>query len=179
MLTKDKTGLIVVDVQGKLARLVHDSSNMIANCETLIRGASILELPIICLEQNPEKLGPTVSELGFVLQQCPFVTKYTFDACENSEFINLLIDAKVDNWLLCGIEAHICVYQTAIGLLLRGYNVQLVTDCISSRKVNNKQLAIQKLIHRGAEISGVEMCLFELIKDCRASEFREILSLVR
>ena len=87
--------------------------------------------------------------------------------------------ASVDNWLICGIEAHICVYQTATHLQESGYKVQLVSDCVSSRTLENKELAINKLVNQGVGISGLEMCLYELVKDCRAPEFKEILTLIR
>jgi nicotinamidase-related amidase len=179
MLRKDNTGLIVTDIQGKLARLVHDSDELIANCQKLIKGAQALGLPIIWLEQNPEKIGATVDELSTLLAAKTPIVKYSFDACEDPLFIEEVSNAKVDNWLICGIEAHICVYQTALHLQQSGYKVQLVCDSISSRTLANKQLGINKLVARGIDISGLEMCLFELVKDCRANEFKDILALIR
>lgn len=179
MLDKSNTGLIVIDVQGKLARLVHHSDDLIINCEKLIKGAKVLGLPIIWLEQNPEKIGSTIGELNSLLVPQKPISKFTFDACEEPLFMMKISTANIDNWLVCGIEAHICVYQTALHLQLSGYNVQLVCDCISSRTLANKNLAISKLVNRGVDISGLEMCLYELIKDCRATEFKEILALIR
>jgi len=193
MLDKDNTGLIVVDIQGKLARLVHDSQALIANCEKLIKGSQILGLPIIILEQNPDKLGATVEELSSLLKPNKPITKFTFNGCEQAEFVdavksaasNMDKDKQINTWLVCGIEAHICVYQTALGLVDLGYNVQLVTDCVSSRTLSNKQLAINKLLginkqfNKGVDITGLEMCLYELVKDYREPEFKAILGLVR
>lgn len=179
MLLKESTGLIVVDIQGKLARLVHDSDALISNCAKLIKGAKALNLPIITLEQNPEKLGSTVDELSCLLSETPHISKFTFDACEEPDFINEIHTANVDTWLICGIEAHICVYQTALHLKQSGLKVQLVIDCVSSREKINKDLAINKLINRGLDISGLEMCLYELVKDCRADEFKKILNLIK
>jgi len=179
MLKREKTGLIVVDVQGKLARLVHDSNTLISNCEKLIQGAKVLDLPIILLEQNPDKLGSTTEELSSLLTTTPPISKLTFDGCAEPSFIEKINAVDVDTWLICGIEAHICVYQTALHLHLLGLKVQLVTDCISARTLVNKELAIKKLVNRGIDISGLEMCLYELVKDCRAIEFKEILNLVK
>lgn len=179
MLTREKTGLIVVDVQGKLARLVHESDVLIANCEKLIKGAQALKLPIILLEQNPQKLGTTVNPLSDLLDGVEPITKFTFNACESSSFVNAIRASKVDTWLVCGIEAHICVYQTARGLVGMGYNVELVSDCVSSRAAANKGLGIGRLKHAGVEITGLEMCLYELVKDCRSAEFKQILGLIR
>lgn len=179
MLKRENTGLIVVDIQGKLARLVQDSDALISNCAKLIKGALVLELPIILLEQNPDKLGSTANELSVLLNGIDPITKFTFNGCEASDFLYSVRDTKVDTWLVCGIEAHICVYQTAKGLVDLGYKVELVSDCISSRTSFNKQLGINRLQNCGIEITGLEMCLYELVKDCRFPEFREILDLIR
>jgi nicotinamidase-related amidase len=179
MLKKENTGLVVIDIQGKLARLVDESCALISNCEKLISGAKILNLPIIWLEQNPDKLGATVDELTSVLTASTPIKKFTFNACEEADFINAIKGANIDTWLVCGIEAHICVYQTAVGLQQLGYKVQLVNDCISSRSLVNKQLAMNKLLALGIDVTGVEMCLYELVKDCRSTEFKNILQLVK
>ncbi|HBY88037.1 MAG TPA: hydrolase, partial [Colwellia sp.] len=86
---------------------------------------------------------------------------------------------NVDTWIVCGIEAHICVYQTAISLKRMGFEVQIVSDCVSSRELANKKLAINKLVNNGVELTGLEMCLFELVKDCRSPVFKEILALIK
>jgi nicotinamidase-related amidase len=195
MLKKEKTGLIVVDIQGKLASLVHDSAALISNCEKLIKGAQALDLPILWLEQNPERIGSTVDELSSLLSkgassllisqpnslpsEQKAIHKFTFDACADVNFMQSLRAENVDSWIMCGIEAHICVYQTALSLKNMGFKVQLVSDCVSSRTLENKKLAIQKLLNNGVELTGLEMCLFELVKDCRAPEFKEILGLIK
>ena len=176
---KKNTGLIVVDIQGKLARLVHDSDTLISNCEKLIKGAFALDLPIICLEQTPDKLGSTVDELSVLLKDYNPTLKFTFNACKSPEFLEEIKAKNIDTWLVCGIETHICVYQTANELVELGYKVQLVSDCVSSRTLSNKQLGISRLKSKGVEITGLEMCLYELVKDCRSPEFKNILGLVR
>ena len=183
MLKKESTGLIVVDIQGQLTRLVHDSDALVSKCEKLIKGIQALELPILWLEQNPEKIGPTVEELSTLLSsptshQEPII-KYTFDGCENDQFIDAVKATNVDTWIVCGIEAHICVYQTAISLKRMGFKVQIAADCVSSRELENKTLAINKLVNNGVELTGLEMCLFEHVKDCRVPVFKEILALIK
>ena len=136
-------------------------------------------LPIVSLEQNPEKLGATVDELNDLLSDAKPIPKFTFNACNEPKFVEAVQAKDVDTWLVCGIEAHICVYQTTMGLLELGYKVQVVGDCISSRTAFNKDLAIRRLMDAGIEITGLEMSLYELVKDCRAREFKLILSLIR
>lgn len=179
MLRKDKTGLVVIDVQGKLATIVHDSEAFIANLVKLVKAAKLLGMPILWLEQNPEKLGATVPELREVLDMVEPIAKYSFSACGEPVFVEAIKKAKMNTWLITGIEAHICVYQTALGLLDLGYDVELVSDCVSSRTIENKDMALAKLARKGAEVTSLEMCLFELIGDCRADEFRAALSLIK
>ena len=179
MLVKENTGLIVVDIQGKLARLVHESDVLISNCLKLIKGVKALDMPIVLLEQNPEKLGHTVEELKRELNSTAATTKFAFNGCASSDFLQTVKESKVDTWLVCGIETHICVYQTATGLLDLGYNVELVSDCVSSRTPENKALGIKRIQSNGAEITGLEMCLYELVKDCRSPNFRQVLALIR
>ena len=179
MLRKDKTGLVIIDVQGKLATIVHDSEAFIANLVKLVKTAKLLGMPILWLEQNPEKLGATVPELREVLNMVEPIAKYSFSACGEPVFVEAIKKAKMNTWLITGIEAHICVYQTALGLLDLGYDVELVSDCVSSRTIENKNMALAKLARKGAEVTSLEMCLFELIGDCRADEFRAALSLIK
>ena len=178
----ENTGLIIVDIQGKLARLVHDSEHFIKRSEKLVIGAKALNLPIILVEQNAAKLGSTVPELSKHLRTVSPINKFTFDACLTPSFVSTLQDEAyqhINNWLVCGIEAHICVFQTTIGLKQLGYHVQVVSDCISSRNANHVELALSRLTNDGIEITNLEMCLYELLKDCRHESFKEVLNLIR
>ncbi|MDW1741065.1 isochorismatase family protein [Vibrio sp. Vb2354] len=180
MLSKGNTGLIVVDVQGKLATLMHESDALIENITKLVKGAKALDLPILWIEQNPERLGPTAEPIREVLESTHLpITKYTFDGCKEATFNVAVENVKVDTWLVCGIESHICVYQTAVSLRQSGYRVELVTDCVSSRTAANKALALAKLTANGVVLTGLEMCLYEMVEDCRAPEFKEILALIK
>lgn len=179
MITRNNAGLIVVDIQGKLAGLMADGEAYIEHCCALITGAKILNLPIIWLEQNPEKLGNTHPKIANLLADISPITKYTFDAFREPLFIKAIEQANKSHWLICGIEAHICVYQTCASLLLNNYQAHLVSDCIASRDNANKQLAVNKLQQLGAHITGLEMCLFELVKDCRDERFKPILNLIK
>lgn len=179
MLDRATTGLIVVDVQGKLARIVKDSDTVIRNIATLIQGARIFHLPIIWLEQNPEKLGPTVEELQPVLQPGQPIPKYTFDGCGAPDCVRAIRESGRTQWLLCGIETHICVYQMAMSLLGLRHEVELVRDCVSSRTQANTDMAVAKMASKGVGMTSLEMSLYELLGDCRAPEFKDLLRLVR
>jgi nicotinamidase-related amidase len=179
VLNRNDTGLIVVDIQGKLAHLVGDGNQVIKRIATLIEGAKALGLPIVWLEQNPTKLGVTVPELATLLAPLKPISKFTFNACANETFGNAVELADVHTWLACGVEAHICVYQTALGLKERGFNVEVVVDSIASRTEASKELAMTKLSTKGVGLTNVEMCLYELVQDCRAPEFKTILNLIK
>ncbi|WP_426484895.1 hydrolase [Flavobacterium sp. 2] len=179
MLIQENTGLILIDVQGKLARIVDKSEKLVLNLEKLIRGCQLLSIPIIWAEQNPKGLGSTIPELEKLLQHQKPIEKYTFNAFDTEIFKQSIIDSGKKQWLICGIEAHICVYQTAIGLLLNDFEVQIVTDCVSSRSKGNIKTALKKLQNKGADLTNVEMCLYELVKDSRKNIFKEILTLIK
>lgn len=179
MFKKVNTGLVVVDIQGKLAEIVDDSELLISNTLRLIKGATTLGLPMVWVEQNPDKLGPTTSILQDALASHTPITKYTFDATQCLEFVKAVKQSGASQWLVCGLEAHICVYQTCLGLIRLGYEAEVVSDCVSARTKANKNLALAKLAANGVGITSVEMCLYELIGDCRAAVFNPILKLIK
>lgn len=179
MLTIENTGLLVVDIQGKLAEIIENSDELLNKTANLIQGIQTLGLPILALEQLPNKLGSTHPLIAKHLSNTPFMTKSTFDACLAPEFHEALKQKNVKNWLVCGIETHICVYQTCKSLLSNNFSVHLVADCTASRHFDNKQLALQQLNHAGAYLTNLEMCLFELLKDANHPQFKAILALVK
>ncbi|EKO3385791.1 isochorismatase family protein [Vibrio fluvialis] len=180
MLGKHNTGLIVVDIQGRLAQIVQHSDALIHNVKALIQGAQILELPIIWLEQTPHKLGETHPELCELLSRSSQpIEKFHFGAGKETAFVDAINRTGATNWLVCGIEAHICVYQTVCGLLADGLHVEVVQDCVSSRAEANLALGLHKMAQLGAHLTSVEMCLYELVEDCRAAEFKPILQLIK
>ena len=179
MLTKNDTGLIIIDIQGKLAEVVHESETLISNATKLVKSVKTLSLPVVWLEQNPDRVGATVDCISELLVDQLPIHKLAFSACKEPEFLEQIKTAKVTNWLICGTEAHICVYQTAIELKKLGYKIEVVTDCISSRTIANKELAISKVMSNGIGVTSLEMCLYELMQDCKAKEFKKILKLIK
>ena len=179
MINDKNTGLILVDVQGKLAKMVFESQTLITNIEKLIKGCQILGIPIIWLEHYPKGLGKTVPELSKLLINQSPIEKRFFNALEEEEVENEISKLKKSNWLVCGIEAHICVYQTVMGLLAKKYYVEVVADCISSRKKNSIDISLNKLSEKGASITNVEMCLYELISDSKRDVFKKVLPFIK
>ncbi|MGB0360490.1 MAG: hydrolase [Endozoicomonas sp.] len=179
MLTRDDVLLVVVDVQGKLATLMHEYQALVHNLQSLTKGSVLLNIPILWLEQLPEKLGPTIPELKQVLTSLTPIEKSTFSACGTMEFTAALRGSGRKQILLAGIETHICVYQTAVDLLEQGFDVEVVVDAVSSRTERNKEVALDKMSALGADLTTVEMALFELMQTAEAPEFRDIAKLIK
>lgn len=179
MLTIDNTALLVVDVQGKLAGLMYQKEALFENLKRLIKGAQTLQLPIVLTEQYPKGLGPTAPELLDLMPEIKPVEKITFSCCANDEFSKTLRSLGRKQLLLAGIETHICVYQTAIDLLNSGFEVQVVTDAVSSRKRSNKRIGIERMKMAGAIPTSTEMALFELLHVAEGEKFKEISKLVK
>src|SRR5690625_659338 len=124
MLKVEHTALVVIDVQGKLAKIMHQSSELLRNIENLIKGAQLLDIPILWLEQYPKGLGPTSDTIKQHLTKNSPIAKMTFSACKNKEFQAELKQLDRNSMLVCGIETHICVYQTVQQLLQSGNEVE-------------------------------------------------------
>lgn len=180
MLTRDNTALLVIDVQGRLAQVMHEKEALFANVERMIKGAKILELPILWSEQVPEKLGPTLPEFAELLADSGQpISKASFSCCGVEPFMTALKATGRKQILVAGIETHVCVYQTALDLLNLGYEVQLVTDAVSSRTLENRALGIERIKEAGATLTGTEMALFELLRVAEGDQFRAISKLVK
>ncbi len=179
MLDIENCCLAVVDVQGKLAQLMHGKDALFKNIQILVQAAQILEMPILWCQQVPDALGPTVPEIAQHLTDLEPANKSMFSCCGTDQFNARLNESRRNQVLLCGIETHICVYQTAIDLLARGFNVTVIADAVSSRTLDNKRIALTKLAAEGASISSVEMALFELLRSAEHPKFRQIAKLIK
>lgn len=171
--------LVVVDVQGKLAQLMTDKDALFKNVQILIQAAKILEIPILWCQQVPEALGPTLPEIAGLLAGIEPINKASFSCCGEEKFNAELNSLAKEQVLLCGIESHVCIYQTAMDLMEGGLEVMIVADAVSSRTEQNRQIALTRLAAEGAHISSTEMALFELLKTARHPQFRQIAKLVK
>ena len=171
--------LVVVDVQGKLAQLMYDRDALFKNIEILIKAAKILGIPILWCQQSPEALGPTVPSIAELLVDNEPTDKACFSCCGKQKFNDALNAAGRGQVLLCGIETHICVYQTAVDLLETGKQVHLIADAVSSRTKENKRIGIDRVSAEGAKIASVEMALFELLKTAEHPKFKQVAQLIK
>ena len=179
MLDLKSTVLVIIDVQGKLAQIMHDRDTLFKNLHILVSGVKLLNIPIIWMEQVPDKLGSTIPEIKDVLIDQKPIIKDVFSCMKNEEFNNQIKRINPNDIILAGIESHICVYQTAKDLLEKKYNVHIVADAISSRISENKELGIERMLLEGAMKTSVEMLLFEIQGEAKGDRFRQISKLVK
>jgi nicotinamidase-related amidase len=179
MLDIEKCSLVVVDVQSRLAQLMFGREALLKNIQILIKAAKILDIPIVWCQQVPDSLGPTVSEIAELLSDIEPINKACFSCCGDERFISKLNSLDRRQVLLCGIEAHVCIYQTAVDLQSRGYEVSVVADAVSSRTLENKQTGLERLKAEGVNLSSTEMVLFELLKTAEHPQFKQIAKLVK
>lgn len=179
-LDRKKTALLVIDVQEKLFPLVENSCIVIQAMQQVIRGFQILDLPIFATEQYPEKLGSTVAVLkGLLGEQQHYFSKTAFSCLGETSVRENLLSLPIEQWVLIGIEAHVCVLQTAKDLLEEGKQVIIINNAISSRSIYDFSTAIAEMRDCGARITSAETVLFELLRHSKTAEFKEISQLIK
>jgi len=179
MLSIENTALLVIDMQVKLTGVMAEKESFVRNLQKLIAGINVLNVPVIFTEQYPQGLGPTIPEIAGLLTEDKPITKMSFSCCANGDFLQKMKSLKRQQILVAGIEAHVCVYQTVNDLLVMGYEVQVVSDCVSSRTLGNKSIALNKMSSLGTQITGMEIVLFELLKTADSKHFKEISLIVK
>ena len=179
MLDIQNCSLVVIDVQGKLAQLMYGKEDLFKNVQILIKAAKILGIPIIWSQQSPKALGETVPEISQLLADNEPIDKMSFSCCGDEKFNSKLNVLNRRQLLLCGIEAHVCIYQTAVDLLAKGMDVNVIADAVSSRTLENKQIALEKMKAEGLNVSSVEMVLFELLRTAEHPQFKQIAKLIK
>jgi nicotinamidase-related amidase len=178
-LTRTRAGLVVVDVQQRLLPAIFEKERVLQNVLRLIQGAAILKVPVFATEQYPKGLGPTVPEVAVAIPGFAPREKVAFSACGAAGFVPALKQKKVLEAVLCGIEAHVCVSQTCLDLLDKGFRVFVVADAVSSRTPENCRIGLDRMRAAGAVIVSTEMVLFELLEQAGTAEFKQILALVK
>jgi nicotinamidase-related amidase len=179
MLDRDDTVLLVVDMQERMLPAIHNQDELLANVVKLVRGFRRLEIPMLITEQYPQGLGPTVAPIREAMGEWYIpVEKMSFSACGDLHFMNQLEAAGRKNVILCGVETHVCVYQTAMDLLNLGYTVEVAADAVSSRSATNYRIGIDKMTSREVDITSVEMILFEMMIRADIPEFKDVQKIV-
>ena len=174
-LRRDRTALVVVDVQEAFRPAVLDFDRVAGETAKLIQGARALDLPVLVTEQYPKGLGATVPEIAEHLDGVDPIEKLCFSAAAADGFD---LGGR-DQALVCGIEAHVCVSQTAHDLLERGVEVHVARDAVTSRTEENREVGLRKMERAGAIVTSVETALFELLGAAGSDEFKQVQRLVK
>ncbi|MGO9612051.1 MAG: hydrolase [Dissulfurispiraceae bacterium] len=173
-ITRHNSILALIDIQDKLAAIMKSRDELVENCLHLIEIATLLKMPIVLTEQYPKGLGRTVEKIIKKLPVYEPFEKLTFSSCEERKFSDALRQHDKKTVILTGMEAHICILQTCIGLLEKGYDVHLVCDAVCSRTENNWKMAMEFMRDAGAVITSTETVLFQLLKNAGTDEFKII-----
>lgn len=174
------TALVVIDIQQGFRNAIPDFGLIASRAGTVVRGFQILGLPVLVTEQYPKGLGHTAEEIRLVLTDADEVfEKSTFSSCGADAFVAKLNDLGIKQVVICGLETHVCVNQTAHDLLDRGFQIHILTDCVCSRAEYNREAGLAKMLSSGAISSSIEMALFELMRDSKNERFKEIQSLIK
>ena len=179
LLQPEKTGLLVIDLQPSLVAARWNQETLIANVRRLIQGADALGMPMLVAEQNPGKLGTTVAPVAELLSRSTAQSKMTFSCWRNEALREAIQALNREAWLLCGVEAHVCVCQTGLDLLEAGRQVHVAADATGSRTQANWEAGLDRLRQAGAVVTTTEMALFELLGGAEHARFRVVQNLVR
>ena len=169
--------LLIIDIQEKIIKPIFNKDLIIKNVKKLLNAYQILEENIFVSEQNSPKLGVTIPEL---LPKAGFkkIEKMEFSLANIPEFLKELKNKKITNLIVCGIETHICIQQTVLDCLQKGFGVILISDAMSSRNRLDHEIALQRMTQKGAILTTTESIIFELCKTADRKEFKEIRNII-
>ena len=176
---KDRTIALMIDFQERLFPFIHENEKLLKNVPILIEGLKALGVSIFVTEQYIKGLGSTVAPIAQALGDTRRVEKMSFSCCDEPRLMEGIAVTGKENIIIAGIESHVCVLQTVIDLIRNGYHPIVIEDCISSRKENDKRIAIERMRKEGAIITTYESVLFELLRYSGTEQFKRISRLVK
>lgn len=182
LLNRANSVLVIIDVQQRLAPAIHDVDNVMKRIAVLAQAAAMLEVPIVATEQYPAGLGQTLPEIRDLLPENAVAEKITFDAFGSGDFtrrLEPLHAAGRRHLVFCGMEAHVCVLQSAMSAAVHGFSASIVADAIGSRIELSRQTALQRLAGADVEPVTTEMVVFEWMERAGTEEFRQVSKLIR
>ncbi len=178
IILEDETLLLIIDMQEKLISNIKGNQLLIFNINKLIDTCKLLNVRIAITEQNPLKLGKSIESI-LKNKKYPKFEKMEFSCCKNTNFIDYLNEYNFKNIIVCGIESHICILQTSIDLLEKGFNILIPKDAIGSRNQIDNDTAFLRLILSGALPSTTESLICELCKTSNRKEFKEVSKIMK
>lgn len=176
-LQPEQCALVVIDIQQKLLPPIFQKEQLVRNAQLLIRAATILNIPALVSTQYAKGLGATVPEIASLLAGTEAIDKTLFSCFGSDAFCAVLkrLPGQRNTLLMCGMESHICVTQTALGALREGYLVHVASDAVSSRTEWNWKIGLDRMRAAGAVISSTEMIIYELMRSSSSAAFKELL----
>jgi nicotinamidase-related amidase len=177
-LQREDALLLVVDVQERLLPAMFEAERLARQCTLLARAAQQLAIPVVATEQYPEKLGATIAPLAELLGDCTPVSKMLFSAC-TPQVMSALKQNGRRSVILCGLETHVCVVQTALDLAENGFQVLVPQDAVSSRYESDKRIGLERMKSVGAVPCSTEMVVFELLREAGTPEFKALLPFIK
>ena len=176
-LSSKVNALLFIDIQEKIIRPIFNRDSIIKNIKKLLDAYQILEENIFISEQNPLKLGVTMPELSPITKFRKF-EKMEFSLAKLEDFLKELKDKKITNLIVCGIETHICIQQTVLDCLEKGFEIILISDAMGSRNRVDHEIALQRMTQNGGILTTTESMIFELCKTADRKEFKEIRNII-
>jgi isochorismate hydrolase len=178
-ITRENTVGLIIDIQEKLVPVMAEHEDLLRNCKILIGGLQELGIPLIVTQQYTKGLGATVEPIRSVIKDFSPIEKREFSCCDASQVTERLKGTNAKRVIICGIESHVCVLQTAIDLKEAGYIPAVVMDCVSSRSWSSLDLAAERFRYEGIMMVSCESVLFELTRTSAAPEFKAISNLIK
>ena len=174
MIDREKSGLLLIDMQEKLVPLVAEHRDCIAHCQWMLGIAQTLNIPIFTTQQYPQRLGATVKPLQTLIDTQRIINKIAFSVMQEPEGAAVIKASGKTQWVLIGIETHVCLLQSALGLKEAGHDVFVVHEATQARSPHDKTIAIERLRHAGVQIITREMAVFEWLRVAGTAEFKRI-----
>jgi nicotinamidase-related amidase len=179
LLSPDRSLLLVIHVQERLAAAIDGKDAVVERSVKLIKAARRLDVPLLVLELNPASLGKTVRAIADLVVPDEVVTGAYYSCAREPELIQRLLAAGRTQIVVCGMEAHVCVLQTALGLVEKGYGVTVVADAAGARRPSDHAAAITRLVQNGITVATSEMVIFEWLQHAGNAAFKDVLALIK
>ncbi len=175
------TGLLVVDIQERMMRVIPEKENVVKNSVLLLKAANILKMPIVSTTQYVARIGELLPEIiAEIPDDVTAVDKLEFGCFDNSAALEKIKSYQaVDTWIACGVETHICMYQSVLGGLREGYTMWIPADAVNSRTNKNYQTGLERIRQIGGIVGNTEMIIYELLHKAGTPEFKDMLPFIK
>ncbi len=180
MLKPEHCGLLVVDIQDRMMRVIPARDEVVKNSVLMLKCANVLKMPIVATTQYVARIGELLPEITAELNNVTPLDKLEFGCFENQAVLNeLKSGSKVKTWIACGVETHICMYQTVLGGLREGYRMWIPADAVSSRTEKNYLTGLERIRQIGGAVGNTEMIIYELLHQAGTPEFKSLLPFLK